>query len=74
MIEGVTTMETSVAGITVRFADPVMLATLASIPAVPRPVPDATPCEPSVLLMLATAEFDELHVTEVVKSCVLPSV
>ena len=67
-------MEARVGAITVRFADPVICPALAMIAAVPRPVPDATPCVPRELLTVATAGFEELHVTELVKSCVLPSV
>jgi hypothetical protein len=60
--------------ITVRVANPVRDPELAVMVVDPSPVLEATPFVPVALLMVATAAFDEFHVTELVKSCVLPSV
>lgn len=58
---------------TVSFADPVMDPEVAVMVAEPAAIPVAVPCIPAALLIVATAVLDELHVTEVVRFCVLPS-
>ena len=63
-------METRVGCATLRVLEPVMGPKVAVMVALPVPVPVAKP----VLLTLATAGADELHVTELVRFCVLPSV
>lgn len=65
-------IETSVGTFTVRLADPMIELFVAEMDAVPGPAADASPCVPAVLLTLATV-FEELHVDEVVRSRVLPS-
>ena len=69
-IEGVTAMETSAARVTVNVAEPLIAAEVAVIVAVPTPLPVANPSAPIV----ATEVEDELQLTALVRSCVLPSV
>ena len=66
---GVTEMDTSVAVVTVRVVDPEMLPDVAVIVVVPAATEVAFPLEP----MVATDVVDELHVTDVVRSCVVLS-
>jgi hypothetical protein len=68
-IAGVTAMETNTALVTVIVVEPVIEPELAVIVAVPTPVLVARPLE----VMLATDVRDELQVTVLVRSCVLPS-
>jgi hypothetical protein len=72
-LAGVTAMDTSVAGVTVRVVDPVMLPAAAVI--VDEPVANevANPLLPAALLMAAMAVLDELHAVVVVRFCVVPS-
>jgi len=65
---GATTMETSVA-ITVKFVVPLIEPDVAQIVVVPTPTPDANP----PLVIVAAAVFVELHVTILVRFCVLLS-
>ena len=67
-VVGVTSRDTSVAGVTVRVVDPAMLPDAAVIVVDPAATAAADP-----LLMVATPVLDELHVTEAVKSCVVLS-
>ncbi len=67
-LAGVTAMETSTACPTLSVAVPLIKPDVAVIMAVPTPSPLATP----PLAMLATVE-DEVQVTELVRSCALPS-
>ena len=68
---GVTWIDTSVAAVTVRFALGELTAPrLAPMVAKPTPVAAASPAEPAALLIVATAESDEDHVTCEVRSCV----
>jgi hypothetical protein len=70
---GVTARDTSVAGVTVRVVEAVMLPDAAVIVVEPAAVDVATPLNPAVLLTLATAVADELQVTDLVRSCVVLS-
>jgi len=70
---GVTEIDTSVAGVTVNVVEPEMPPDVAVIVVEPAAVEVANPLEPAVLLIAATAEVDELHVTDAVRSCVVLS-
>jgi hypothetical protein len=65
---GVTAIDTSVA-VTVRFVEPLMEPEVARIVVEPVPTPVASP----PLVIVATAVFVELQVTELVRFCVLLS-
>jgi hypothetical protein len=52
--------------------EPEMLSDEAVIVVVPATDEVTNPLEPAVLLIVATPVSEELHVTEVVKSCVVP--
>ncbi len=67
---GVTAIETSMAGPTVRVVEPLTEPDVAVIVVLPCATLVASP----ELLMVATAAVDELHVTVFVRFCVLPSV
>ena len=67
---GLTTIDTSCAGVTLNTVDPVMLFAVALMLAVPTPTLLANP----LLLIVADDGVSELHVAVAVKSCVLPSV
>jgi hypothetical protein len=71
---GITAIDTSVAAVTVSVVKPDMLPEPAVIVEVPGTVVVASPCEPFALLMVATDVDDEIHVTDIVKSCVVLSV
>jgi len=68
---GVTRIDTSVGAAlkTVMLVDPATDPEVAVIVEEPVPVPEARP----PVVMTAIEEFDELHVAELVRSCVLPS-
>src|SRR6266849_2386411 len=68
-VAGVTAMETSAAGVTVRVAAPLMLPDVAVIVAEPALMVDAQP----VALIVATGVLLDIHVTEAVISAVEPS-
>jgi hypothetical protein len=71
---GVTSMETRVAGVTVREIKPEMPPPeVAVIVDVPTATVVALPLVPATLLMVATATADELQVTDAVRSCVVLS-
>jgi hypothetical protein len=72
-VVGVTAMDTSVAGVTVRVADPDMLPDVAVIVVEPAATDVAKPLEPAALLMAATPAADEFQVTDAVRSCVVLS-
>jgi hypothetical protein len=57
----------------VRLVLPEMLPKVAVMAVVPADTEEAFPLEPVALLTVATDAFDELHVTAVVRSCVLLS-
>jgi len=66
-------MEIKAVAVTVNTADPVTDPEAAVIVAAPIPTPVANPSLPAELLMVATAAFEEFHVTEFVRFCVLLS-
>jgi hypothetical protein len=70
---GVIEIETSVVGVTVKIIEPEMPPDVAVIVVEPAAAEVANPLEPAVLLIAATAEVDELHVTDAVRSCVVLS-
>lgn len=70
---GVTAMDTSIAGVTVRVVDPAMLPDVAVIVVRPAAIEAANPLEPGILLMVAAPALDEPQVTAVVRSCVVLS-
>ncbi len=72
-LEGVTVMDTRVAGFTVSEVDPVTLPDAAVIVVVPAATEVARPLEPAALLTAATPVLDELQVAEAVRSCVVLS-
>ena len=61
-LAGVTAIETK-GFVTVSVVVPVMLLDLAVMVDVPGPTAVTKPCVPALLLMVATAVEDELHVT-----------
>jgi hypothetical protein len=71
-LAGVTEMDTSVAGVTVKVVDPEMFPDAAMTVAEPVAVPMANPCEPAALLIVAAFE-SELQTAVAVKSCVVLS-
>jgi hypothetical protein len=72
--DGITVIAVSVAVVTVRVVLPGILPDAAAVMVVgPAARPDANPWLPTALLMVAIEGSDELHVTIVVTSCVLPS-
>jgi hypothetical protein len=74
-LAGVTVIETSVAGVTVRTVEPEILPNLAVIVAVPTAFEVAFAFDLATLLMVATDLAEELQVTvtDVVRFCVLLS-
>ncbi len=72
---GVTSIELSVAAVTVNEVSPKTLSRLALIVVEPilTAAATATPSEPAALLMVATPTSEELHVTCVVRSCLVLS-
>ena len=69
-VAGLSAIETSVAGVTVKFADPLMPLEVAVTMAVPTPVLVASPA----VLTVNTVVSLELQATVLVRSCVVPSV
>src|SRR5512144_1193948 len=67
-LAGVTSIDTSVADVTVRVVLPVTVPDVAVIRVEPAATDVVWPLEPDVLLTAATAGSDELQVTEVVRS------
>ncbi len=72
-LDGVIAKETSVADNTVSVVDPESVPDVAVIVAEPAATGVASPCEPAVLLMVATDVADELQVTDVVRTWVVLS-
>ena len=72
-LDGVTVIETSVAGVTVRFVEPEMFPDVAVIVVVPTAFEAAPPVDPAALLMAATDPAEELQVTDAVMSWMLLS-
>ena len=66
---GVTAIDTSTGAVTVRFVDPLIDPEVARIVVLPVATPVASP----PLVIVATAVFVELQVTELVRFCVLLS-
>jgi hypothetical protein len=73
-VAGVTAMETNIGPETVREVEELIAPDVAEIVVVPWPALVARPELPTLLLMMATPEFDELHVATEVRFCSLPSV
>jgi len=67
-------MEDTVTAPTVTTVSPLTESEVAVIVIDPSVIPVAKPCDPAALLIEATFVAEELHVTEVVRSCVLASV
>lgn len=72
-LDGLTAMDVTVAEVTVSVVEPVIDPDVAVIDVVPALSAFASPCVGFELLMVATAVFDEAHVTLLVMFCVLPS-
>ncbi len=71
---GSTSIDTSAAGFTVRITGAeTIFPDAAAIVVVPVPFDVANPCKPAELLIVATVRSDEVHVTDVVRSCIVPS-
>jgi hypothetical protein len=70
---GLIEMDTSVAGVTVRPADPDMLPDAAVTVVEPVATAATKPLEPAALLTVATPTLDELQVTAAVRFCVVLS-
>jgi hypothetical protein len=67
-LTGVTTIEDSVAFVTVRVVVPETAPRVAVIAVEPAAADVASPLEPAALLIVATGKDDELHVTNAVRS------
>lgn len=72
-LDGVTLMDTNVAGVTVRPVVPDIIPNEAVIVVVPTANELARPALPTALLIVAFAVSEELHATSAVKSCVVVS-
>ena len=74
-VAGVTLMDTSTAGVTVRLVEPLMpvAGSVAVIVVDPGATEEARPFNPDALEMVAVLVFDELQVADVVKFWVLES-
>lgn len=70
-VAGVTTMDCKVALLTVNCVEPEILPDVAVIVVLPTPTEVAFPRKPIALLTVATAELEELQVTDDVISCVV---
>ena len=70
---GATLIETS-GSCTARVVEPASEPDVAKIRVVPKPALVASPCEPDVLLIVATVANEETHATDVVMLEVVPSV
>ena len=66
---GVTSIDTSVAGVTVSVVLPEIVPDIALTAVEPAATGVARPLEPAVLLTVATAAADEVQVTDAVRSC-----
>ncbi len=64
-------MDTSVAEVTVTIVEPCMPPKVAEMEAVPVDLEATSPCDPAVLLIVATDVVDEPQVTAVVRSCII---
>jgi hypothetical protein len=70
LLLGVTATETRVGAVTLRLVDPITEASLAEIVVV---CPEVTPVARPVAPTVATDVLEEIHVTVLVRSCVLLS-
>ena len=68
---GVTVRDTSIGGVTVSVLEADILPNVAVIVVSPAAAGVARPLEPAALLMAATAEEDELQLTDAIRSCVV---
>ena len=75
-LAGVTAMEMSAAAVTVRFVQPStpVATSMALIVVVPGAALVPRPSEPATLLTVATPVSDDIQVTCVERSCIVPSV
>ena len=73
-LAGLIVIEFSVASVTVNEDTPTCPENAAITVTVPGATPAAWPNDPDASLMVATAGFDDVHSTELVISCVVPSV
>ena len=71
---GVTAMETSAAGVTVKVVEPKIAPNVAVMVTAPWLTELASPLDPDALLIETTPELEELQVTMVVSGCVELSV
>ena len=71
---GVTSIDTSVASVTVNVVSPVTSPLIADTVVLPTPAAVARPFEPAALLTVATVSSEEAQVTCAVRSCVELSV
>ncbi len=71
---GISAIETSAAGVTVKLIDPDTLPLAAVIVTDPGLTPVARPWDADALLIDATVGSEEVHATEAVRSCVELSV
>jgi hypothetical protein len=71
---GITAMETSAAGVTVKTVEPETVPNVAVMVTAPCPIELASPLEPDALLMAATLVSDDPQVTVAVRFCVELSV
>src|SRR5438105_11764975 len=69
-----TVINISTGVVTVRVAEPLIEPKVAVTVVLPAAGPLARPCFPAVLLIVATAVFDEFHSAVAVRSCLVPSV
>ena len=69
---GSTVMDTSVAAVTVNVVEPEMLPSIAVIVLLPTATGVAKPLEFAALLIVAVTVLEELQITDVVMSCVVP--
>jgi hypothetical protein len=71
---GLIAIELNVAFVTVNEATPTCPANTAVTVTVPGAIPVTWPYDPSATLIVATDGFDDVHCTELVRSCVVPFV
>ena len=69
---GSTAIDSSVAAVTVNVVEPEMLPSVAVIVLLPTATGVAKPLEFAALLIVAVTVLEELQITDVVMSCVVP--
>jgi len=72
-LAGMSASESRTAGVTVSVVELLIELDVAVMIVAPKPILVAKPWLPGVLLIVATAALEELHVADEVRSCVLPS-